>query len=200
MNIPYGVISIGDSAFSEANITSITIPDSVTHLGSSVFFKCSRLTSVTLSNNLTSIGRSIFYDCTQLKYTRYQNGKYIGSTTNPYLMYVAPLDKNIFTTYTIHKDTVVIAGNAFSGCNLSHLVIPEGVRVIGPLCFSSCENLESVTIGINVISIEKEAFGKCSNLANINYCGTEKEWNEISKGLNWDIETGNYTITYNYAE
>jgi hypothetical protein len=36
-------------------LTSVTIPNSVTSIGTSVFAHCQSLTSVTISNSLTSI-------------------------------------------------------------------------------------------------------------------------------------------------
>ena len=46
--------------------TSFIIPDSVTSIGSSAFYKCSSLTSITIPDSVTSIGSSAFYDCSSL--------------------------------------------------------------------------------------------------------------------------------------
>jgi hypothetical protein len=50
----------------------------------------------------------------------------------------------------------------------------------------------------SVTSIGDYAFNYCYNLTAIKYCGTEEEWNAISKGVDWDYGAGNYIITYNY--
>ena len=47
-------------------MTSITIPNSVTSIGSSAFYGCSGLTSITIPNSVTSIGNSAFYGCSSL--------------------------------------------------------------------------------------------------------------------------------------
>ena len=68
ITIPSSVTSIGSRAFYGCtSLTSITIPSSVTSIGSSAFYKCTKLTSVTIPEGVTSIGNSAFYKCTGLK-------------------------------------------------------------------------------------------------------------------------------------
>ena len=69
ITIPDSVTSIGSSAFSGcSSLTSITIPDSVTTIGSSAFWGCTSLTNVIFGANsqLTTIGKHAFYGCTSL--------------------------------------------------------------------------------------------------------------------------------------
>ena len=51
MTIPDSVTSIGSGAFSGCSgLTSVTIPDSVTSIGDYAFYGCSRLMNVTFSD------------------------------------------------------------------------------------------------------------------------------------------------------
>ena len=50
--------------------TSVTIPNSVTSIGSGAFYGCSGLTSVTIPNSVTSIGWYAFEDCSGLTSVR----------------------------------------------------------------------------------------------------------------------------------
>ena len=43
-----------------ASLTSITIPNSVTSIGTGAFVDCTSLTSVTIPNSVTSIGHNAF--------------------------------------------------------------------------------------------------------------------------------------------
>ena len=65
MTIPNSVTSIGTSAFEGcSSLTSVTIGNGVTSIGYSAFAYCSSLASVTIPNNVTSINSRAFYNTT----------------------------------------------------------------------------------------------------------------------------------------
>ncbi len=61
--IPEGVKAIGEYAFYTQDLTSITIPCSVTSIGASAFEKCMKLTSIFIPDSVTSIGDRAFARC-----------------------------------------------------------------------------------------------------------------------------------------
>ena len=66
-NIPNTVTEIGKSAFYYCSkMTSITIPDSVTTIGAGAFEGCSSLTEITIPQSVTSIGYDAFVYCGKL--------------------------------------------------------------------------------------------------------------------------------------
>lgn len=61
LNIPEGVTSIGNFAFSGCSgLSSISIPNSVTSIGQYAFHNCMGLTSLTIPNSVTTIGQYAF--------------------------------------------------------------------------------------------------------------------------------------------
>ncbi len=69
--IPDSVTTIGDKAFYECCLTSVTIGNSVTTIGDEAFFGCYTLTSVTIGNSVTTIGEHAFNYCYDLSEVYY---------------------------------------------------------------------------------------------------------------------------------
>ena len=76
-----GTVSISPWAFSSAQITSVSIPASVTSIGYNAFNGCPNLTSVIIPASVTSIGNFAFQSCTKLEYV------YVLPTTPPTIGY-----------------------------------------------------------------------------------------------------------------
>ena len=67
VTIPYSVTKIGSSAFYECrSLTSVIIPDSVITIGSNAFQYCTSLTSVTIPSSVTNIYLYAFRNCSSL--------------------------------------------------------------------------------------------------------------------------------------
>ena len=102
--------------------TSITIPNSVTSIGSFAFYDCDALTSITIGNSVTSIGDGAFYNCSRL------------------------------TSITIGNSVTSIGSSTFSYCSsLTSITIPNSVTSIGVSAiedgaFTGCSSLTSITM------------------------------------------------------
>ena len=161
------VTTIGDSAFLGRSLTSITIPDSVTSIGSYAFRGCSSLTSVTIPNSVTSIGYDAFYNCSHLQYNEYDRCYYLGNETNPYLVLVSCFD-NTVSSISIAENCRFIYNSAFDSCSsLTSVTIPNSVTSIGNSAFLGCSSLTSIEMPNSVTSIEHDAFSGCSSLTSI---------------------------------
>ena len=157
-----GIRGIAPAAFLGCtNLTSVTIPDSVTSIESAAFDSCSGLTSVMIGNGVTSIGSAAFEDCIGLTSVTIPDGvTNIGSSA---FWYCSGL-----TSVTIPDSVMRIGGDAFCGCSgLTSVTIPDSVTSIGDEAFWGCSNLTSVTIGNGVSNIGHRAFANCSGLTNV---------------------------------
>lgn len=110
------VVAISNSAFfNHTEITSITIPSTVTTIGSSAFFDCDGITSITIPNSVTSLGKSALGNCTNLN------------------------------TVIIGSGVQVIKESTFSGCtNLTTITGCKNVVEIEKMVFAGCASLTDI--------------------------------------------------------
>ncbi len=69
--------------------------------------------------------------------------------------------------YSVKEGTRIICNNAFAGCSLSNIAIPDSVTAIGDSAFSDCSSLSNIVIPDSVTAIGDFAFSGCSSLSNI---------------------------------
>lgn len=157
----YSVTSIGNDVFYGCSgLTSVTIPNSVTKIGSA-FRWCSGLTSVTIGNSVTRIGDYAFCGCSGLTSVTIPN-----SVTE--IGYAAFSRCTGLTSVTIPNSVTKIDDYVFSQCSgLTSVTIPNSVTSIGKSAFAYCSGLTSVTIPNSVISIASFAFCGCTGLTEL---------------------------------
>jgi uncharacterized repeat protein (TIGR03803 family) len=161
VTIPNSVTSIGSYAFSEcSSLTSVTIPDSVTSIGAGAFEFCSGLTNVTIPNSVTSIGSYAFDDCSRLANVTFGSG-----VTN--IGVDAFFDCSGLTSVTIPDSVTSIGDSSFFDCyGVTNVTFGSGVTNIGVDAFYGCSSLTSVTIPGSVTNVGTYAFSYCHSLTN----------------------------------
>ena len=191
ITIPDNITSIGSAAFYWTGITSITIPDSVTSIGDWAFSYCESLENITLSNSVTCIDMYTFSDCINLTSITIPDG-------------VTTIDEEAFsyceslTRITIPDSVTSIGRAAFEFCeSLTSITIPNSVKSIGVYAFCGCESLTSVNIPDSVARIGYAVFGGCTSLTDVWYTGSEedrenivfKEGNDYLEDATWHYNT-----------
>lgn len=119
------------------NLTSITLPDTMTAIDSGTFYRCSSLTSVNIPDRVTAIGSEAFSGCRSL------------------------------TTLTIPDSVTSIGGNAFVDCSFTSITIPNSVTEIGTHVFLNCSELQSVDLPNAIQVIGEEVFRGCEALTTV---------------------------------
>ena len=166
----YRIISIGGAFEACTNLTSVTIPNSVTNIDNYAFHNCIGLEYIVISNSVKSIGNSAFHGCTNL--TSVTIGNRVTSIGNSAFHGCTNL-----TSVTIGNRVTSIGESAFSGCSdLTSVTIPNSVTRIGDSAFSGCINLTSATIGNRVVRIGESAFRDCTNLTSITVHGGNRRY------------------------
>ncbi|MGI6572947.1 MAG: leucine-rich repeat protein [Fermentimonas sp.] len=163
--VPATVSKIETEAFSSCYLlTSVVLSPALTEIGFDAFSYCDALLSVDFSpcTSLTTIG-NIFSNCTSLEWAHIP-----GSVTT--------LGDYAFDTYGNKLSTVIIdhpsslqsiGPSAFSGCSFTHFVIPSGVTTLDGGAFSSCRQLQEVSLPETITRIHEGTFSRCSSLNSI---------------------------------
>ena len=147
--VPGTVGSIDKYAFAGAQLTSLTVPDSVTSIGEGAFSGCTKLKSVRLSQNLTKLEASLFSGCAAL------------------------------AEISIPDSVKELGRAVFSGCaSLREIEIPDKVTVIPEEAFKGCAALEKISLPKSVSHIKKDAFSGCT-LKTIDYAGSDTDFGRI---------------------
>ena len=147
--IPNSVTHITFTSFAGfPNLTHITIPNSVTYIGSYAF-QGSGLTSVVIPSSVTSIYVGAFNGCNNLTSMTVESGNTVFDSRNNCNAIIMTANDSLIAgcQNTVIPNTVTSIGTyAFRGIEtLESLVFPASVRVIGNYSFYGASGLTSLT-------------------------------------------------------
>jgi predicted metalloprotease len=171
------VISIGDSAFKNSELTGVTIPDSVTSISDFAFYN-NQLTTVTIPDSVTSIGSMAFFPVltainVSTKNPNYSSVDGVLYNKNGSTLIQWPVRK---TSYVIPDSVTSIGDFSFANNELTSVTIPGSVTSIGAHAFSG-NQLTSVTIPDSVTSIGR--MGLCPVLTAINVSAKNPNYSSV---------------------
>ena len=220
LNVQPGTRVIASDVFAYCDeITKIVLPDGLKSISDMAFYDCENLAEINLPDSVVYIGAGI------LKSTDFFRNDVNWLDDIMYVDNCIIVADSILTVADIKPGTRVIAESAFASCSdleelvipygvthigqsafdntaISYVAIPDSVVYLGSGAFSLCENLESVSIGKGLKTIETDmfsdcimlseiiipesiemigeyAFSCCDELVNVYYRGTEEQWDEI---------------------
>lgn len=173
ISIPNSVRTIGKNAFSNCwNLESIDLPDSVVSIGESAFSGCTNLKSVHLSWYVLSIGDYSFSNCPNLKLINIPKSvTTIG--VNPFCGYRntrLKINSNS-SRYLFDREFLIddVEKRLISYFGQgTRICVPYSIKYIGDCAFYGCETITQVTIPDTVVSIGSCSFQGCKSLQTIN--------------------------------
>jgi hypothetical protein len=181
------VVSIGDDAFRNySDLTSIVIPDNITHIGSNAFYGCQNLEDVYIKNIESWL--NIEFENSYSHPNEFGTLHILGNDGSEITDIIIPdgietvpeyafMNAINITSVVIPSSVSVIGEIAFLNCsNLASIVISDGVTVIGENAFDSCTNLTDIVIPNSVTSIDKYAFYSCDNLGSVIFENVNGWW------------------------
>lgn len=154
------VVAIESGAFTNAEVTGVKIPDSVTQINEKAFYFCMTIVEVEFGSGVLEVGDEAFEGCFALtKVSLNQGLKSIGEMAfgnTPSLVDVSLPDSLEF-----------MGEGAFVLSGIKELTIPGSVKTIEEQVFSTCSNLERIVLEDGVESIKHNAFEDCGNLVSV---------------------------------
>jgi hypothetical protein len=153
------VTEIGRQAFYRKQLTSITIPNSITVIGEGAFRE-NPLISIIIPNSVISIGDWAFWgawDDTHNKPLGTITNVIIGTSVTS-IGYRA-FENNSLTNLIIPNSVKTIGDQAFADNKLNSVIIPNSITSIGSKAFQS-NQLTNVNIPNSIISIGDGAFAR----------------------------------------
>ena len=155
----YTITEIGGSSFYSWKFTnSITLPNSVTSIGTSAFYSCHAQT-LNLGTGVQTIGDRTFMKSSAKTVHLGTSLKSIGENA---------FEESAIESVILPEGLTSMGTSTFIHCtSLKSVVVPSTLETLPQWCFSGCTALESVTLPPTLKTIDTQAFHDCTSLTEI---------------------------------
>ncbi len=189
------VTLIGNYSFYNCTeLTSVTIGNSVTSIGDYAFEDCTGLTEITIPENIASIDDYAFYNCENLKtvnnfsglyiqkgYRHYGYVSYYADTVNWYGKNIGSCGENIEYEFDAVTGVLKLFGSGkmteyatyseipwyYYSDKITEIIVGDGIENIINYAFYGYDNLEKLTFGNTITTIDDFAFYSCDKLTEL---------------------------------
>ena len=162
-------ILIGVADGKIATLKEITLDNNTVVIAKNALPNNSSITKITLNSSLSGISNNVFAYCNELETIGVAEGNLKFSSQSGVL-------------FSADKTAIF-----FVPAKISEIVLPSTLGVIGDRAFYGRTELKKVVINKGVTSIGALAFTGCAALENVNFNGTQEEWDEVEKDQMWNL-------------
>ena len=135
-SVAYSVSTIAEGAFQDqSELTSITIPNSVTTIGAHAFAGCSALADVAVPGSVATLPEGAFKDATALRQV------------------------------SLNEGVQEIGQQAFAGSAVETMFLPRSMRTVQAEAFASCQNLSALVALGNVATVSTTAIADTNGVS-----------------------------------
>ncbi len=197
LTIGDGVTVLPDRIAANSQITTLTIPNTVKHIGNDVFRDCLNLTcEVVIPDSVVEIGDYAFYGSGVTTMTVGKAVEMVGCvalngvtslTWNAVncetmgIVYVDYFDTGNYrhqmiplTQVTIGDGVERIPNHFAYMAQITSLELPQSVKVIGSHAFYDCDLMTNIQLPSSITTISDEAFNNCDGLSELIIPGSVK--------------------------
>lgn len=182
--LPSSVTAIGDDAFVDTHLDSLTLPDGLVSIGDQAFWGCG-LPEIRFPAALEEVASNSFNNSELVRFeVDPDNAVYTAIDDAVFskdgkILYFYPCGK--IDTYDAPAGTEEIASCAFYYAKVTALTLPEGLHTLRDDALS-CAEFRTVDLPASLTAIGYGAFRGCESLETVNYAGTMAQWEAVSIG------------------
>lgn len=199
--IPEGVTAIGDEAFSGCgSLAEIRFPASLLSIGDDAFWGCD-FTSVTLPASLTSLGSGVWQYNRNLAAINVEAGNQNFRSIDGVLFNADGSELLVFPagnkaeTYAVPTGTHTLGAKSFIGANnLKNITLPDGLKRIESGAFFDCESLGNITLPESIEYIGESVFPLPAAMTSLHLpasLATMESWPTNENFVSFTVDEGN---------
>lgn len=163
------VTGIGEWSFEQNGyLTTVVIPEGITHIDMGAFGECPALSLVTIPASCKLLGHEAFRNCTSLTTVNIPKDVNEDENDSPFI------GCESLQNVSFAAGTTYIPDALFRECGLEQIMIPDTVTRIGRDSFEKCEKLRTINWGKAIAEIGDGAFGECTALVSLDLPDTIK--------------------------
>ena len=174
--VKYAVTKINDYSFGYADITSVSLPNTLETLGDLVFTGCKKLKRINLPKSLKIMGDNPFQGCSNLTdlccdvhnpYYIYENYQLMTSDRKKLVAIVGAISENGKIDLVLDDAIEEIGADAASHATLgvSTIKLPSSLKSIGGNAFEKFDDISTITLPASLATMGDNPFTGCEKLS-----------------------------------